>query len=282
VRFENLGAHVEACNRIDRIDACADTRALVRRRSAELSALARRVHAPRPVSTGMSSTGRLRIVIASAHPGESEVLADWLASDGFEPVPASSLGAARCQLEAQSCDLLISDVKLAFLDGLHEIGRGRMRNPHTPIVVIGDDDSNARRQAERRQAMFLQRPVDRTELLCYVAMAAGEARPSRRSPRKPVGRIESFVDGAPSSLIDVSNEGLRIEVARDQRVSPPYFSVKVPIVGVSLMVHRVWTNGTVGSAGKSLTLYGGALAQNEAKILLAWRRFVDSLPNMRP
>ncbi len=230
----------------------------------------------------MSSTGRLRIVIASSHPGESEVLADWLASDGFEPVPASSLGAARSQLEAQSCDLLISDVKLAFLDGLHEIGRGRMRNPHTPIVVIGDDDSSSRRQAERRQAMFLQRPVDRTELLCYVAMAAGEARPSRRSPRKPVGRLEALIDGAQSTLLDVSNEGLRIEIARDQRASPPYFNLKVPIVGVSLMVHRVWTNGALGSAGKPLTVYGGALAHNPEKILSAWRKFVDVVPEVRP
>jgi CheY-like chemotaxis protein len=230
----------------------------------------------------MSTTGRLRIVIASAHPGESQILADWLASDGFEPVPASSLGAARCQLEAQSCDLLISDVKLAFLDGLHEIGRGRMRNPHTPIVVIGDDDSTSRRHAERRQAMFLQRPVDRTELLCYVAMAAGEARPSRRSPRKSVGRLEALVDGAPSSIVDVSNEGLRLESARDRRASPPFFSVEVPIVGVTVMVHRVWTNGVTGASGKPVTLYGGALIHNPLKIENAWRKFVDALPEVRP
>ncbi len=230
----------------------------------------------------MSTTGRLRIVIASAHPGESQILADWLASDGFEPVPASSLGAARCQLEAQSCDLLISDVKLAFLDGLHEIGRGRMRNPHTPIVVIGDDDSTSRRQAERRQAMFLQRPVDRTELLCFVAMAAGEARPARRSPRKSVGRLEALVDGAQSSIVDVSNEGLRLESARDRRASPPFFSVNVPIVGVTVMVHRVWTNGVTEASGKPVTLYGCALIHNSLKIENAWRKFVDALPEVRP
>jgi hypothetical protein len=230
----------------------------------------------------MSATGRLRIVIASAHPGESQILADWLASDGFEPVPASSLRAARCQLEAQSCDLLISDVKLAFLDGLHEIGRGRMRNPHTPIVVIGDDDSTSRRQAERRQAMFLQRPVDRTELLCYVAMAAGEARPSRRSPRKSVGRIEALLDGVPSSLLDVSNEGMRLENARGRSVTPPYFSVEVPIVGVTVMVHRVWTSALSNAGGKPLTLYGGALIHNPPRIERAWRNFVDALPEMRP
>ncbi|HEY7473519.1 MAG TPA: hypothetical protein VH679_00800 [Vicinamibacterales bacterium] len=230
----------------------------------------------------MSTTGRLRIVIASAHPGESQVLADWLASDGFEPVPASSLRAARCQLEAQSCDLLISDVKLAFLDGLHEIGRGRMRNPHTPLVVIGDDDLTSRRQAERRQAMFLQRPVDRTELLCYVAMAAGEARPSRRSPRKMVGRIEALLDGAPSSIIDVSNEGVRLENARGRAVTPVYFSVEVPIVGVTVMVHRVWTSGVTSAAGKQLTLAGGTLIHNPPRVERVWRRFVDALPEMRP
>jgi CheY-like chemotaxis protein len=245
-------------------------------------ALARRVHDRRPVSSGMSTAGRLRIVIASAHPGESQVLADWLESDGFEPVPASSLRAARSQLEAQSCDLLISDVKLAFLDGLHEIGRGRMRNPHTPIVVIGDDDSTSRRQAERRQAMFLQRPVDRTELLCYVAMAAGEARPSRRSPRKSVGRIEALIDGVPSTILDVSNEGVRLENARERRASPPYFSVEVPIVGVTVMVHRVWTSGLVGPAGKQVTLYGGSLIHNAPRIDRVWRRFVDALPEVRP
>jgi CheY-like chemotaxis protein len=230
----------------------------------------------------MSTTGRLRIVIASAHPGESRILADWLASDGFEPVPASSLRAAQCEVEARSFDLLISDVNLAFRDGLHAIGRGRMRNPHAPIVVIGDDDSSARRHAEQRQAMFLQRPVDRTELLCYVAMAAGEARPERRSPRKTVGRVEALLDGAPSWLIDVSTEGLRVESARDRRASPPYFSVEVPIIGVAVMVQRVWTNGGVGTAGKPVTLYGGALVSNPIRIEKAWRKFVEALPELRP
>lgn len=236
--------------------------------------MACRLHARRlpPMSS------RLRIVIASAHPGECQALAEWLASDGFEPVPVSSLRAAQSEVEARPFDLLISDVTFAFRDGLHAIGRGRMRNPHTPIVVVGDDDSAARRHAERRHAMFLERPVDRTALLCFVAMAAGEARPARQSPRKSVGRFEALVDGAPSCLIDVSNEGLRLESARDRRASPPYFSVKVPIVGVTLMVQRVWTNGVVGTTGQPLTWYGGALVYNPLKIERVWRKFVDAVP----
>jgi DNA-binding NarL/FixJ family response regulator len=222
-------------------------------------------------------SNRLRIVIATEHPGESQAFAEWLASDGFEPVPVSSVRAAKGVTETRPFDLLISDAKFAFRDGLHAHVRGRMRNPHTPIVVVGDDDSAAR-DADRRQAMFLERPVDRAALLCYVAMAAGEARPARRSPRKMVGRFEALIDGAPSALIDVSAEGLRLESARNRKVTPPYFSVEVPIVGVTLMVQRVWTNGRVDPKGQQVILYGGALAYNPLKIEHRWRKFVDAVP----
>jgi len=78
-----------------------------------------------------------------------------------------------------------------------------------------------------------------------------------------------------SHVIDVSPEGLRLEVPAARRASlPPFFSVRVPMVGVALMGQRMW--GMRRSAGESW--YGAALVRNPPRAEQAWRNFVDALP----
>jgi hypothetical protein len=124
--------------------------------------------------------------------------------------------------------------------------------------------------------MFLARPLDRAVLSCFVTMAILDSRPTRRSIRKPVVCIDAIVNGVPSHLLDVSPEGLRLEIPRDTRASlPPYFTVRVPLVGVALTVQRMW--GHAASDARTFW-YGGALSQNRPVVAQAWRSFVDRLP----
>jgi hypothetical protein len=84
-------------------------------------------------------------------------------------------------------------------------------------------------------------------------------------------------NGVPSHIVDVSAEGLRLEMLRDKRAAlPPYFTVRVPIVGVAVTVQRMWTQSS-SSRGSSIW-YGGALSDNRASIHQAWRAFVDTVP----
>ena len=67
-------------------------------------------------------------------------------------------------------------------------------------------------------------------------------------------------------------------MANDRRAAlPPYFTVRVPLVGVAVTVQRMWTHGSQ-RRGSPVIWYGGALSQNRVAINEAWRRFVDSVP----
>lgn len=223
-------------------------------------------------------SGRPRIVVASPHIAECDTLADWLSSDGFEPVRAATVADAAEAVKACAFDLLIADVGFAYRDGLDTLARLRRRNAQAPTIVIGDS-TTAQMQADLRNAMYLARPVDRATLSCTISMAMMDDRPVRRSLRKTVNRFEAVVDGRPSHIIDVSLEGLRLEVPRDRRASPaPYFSVRVPIIGVALLVQRMWANARPTAVRDEVAWYGAALSRNSAKVDAAWRNFVGALP----
>ncbi len=225
--------------------------------------------------------GRPRIVIASPYLAESEMIADWLSSDGCDPIRTSNCADAMTVVQAVRFDLLIVESTFAFRDGLDAATRKQRRNPQTPTVVMGESKAE-QVQADQKGAMYLGRPVDRATLQCTVSMALMEERPVRRSPRKPVNRIPAVVDGVPSHILDVSPEGLRIEIPRDRLSSlAPYFSVRVPTIGVSLLVQRMWGITHPGSAPVDVTWYGGALSRNAFKDEAAWNRFVDTIPGAR-
>jgi CheY-like chemotaxis protein len=217
-------------------------------------------------------SNRPRIIIASPDLLECDAVADWLSAEGFEPVRRSNVRAAVNEIQARPFDLLIADAALAFRDGLHIASR--VRRPQTPTVVIGDVDHQ--NESLSRQMICLARPVERTLMVCTVCLVIADGRPQRCSPRKPVHRFEALVNGVPSHIIDVSNEGLRLEVPRDLRsVPPPYFSVRVPMVGVAVTVQRVWArNSGEGTA----VMCGAALSQNQATAAQGWLAFVDNLP----
>jgi hypothetical protein len=114
-------------------------------------------------------------------------------------------------------------------------------------------------------------------LMCFVSMAILDTRPVRCSIRKTVSSFEAIAHGVPSRIIDVSVEGLRLEVPRDRRSAfPPYFAVRVPLVGVGITVQRMWTQA---AAQRDATIwYGGALIGNRANVTQAWKAFVDAIP----
>jgi CheY-like chemotaxis protein len=223
---------------------------------------------------------RPRIVIATPHPLECTAAADWLQAEGFEPAKATTLSRAVQEVKERSFDLVLADFDFAFRGGLQALSRERLRNAKAPSVVIGPADAASQALAVRRDAMYLTRPVDQTGLVCMVQMAVMESRPERRSVRKPVNRFDAIVDGVPSHIVDVSNEGLRLEIPRSRRAAPPppIFAVRVPLLGVNVMVRRMWTC-TLPNRANDVAWYGGELAANSGRVELAWRTFVDAMPS---
>ena len=217
---------------------------------------------------------RPRVIIASPDPLESEAVADWLCADGFDSVRRSSPRAAVAEIETCPFDLVIADAVFAFRYGLHVASR--IRRPMTPTLVLGTAVDQS--ESVNRQVIYLPRPVERTLVVCTVALAIADERPVRCSVRKPVHRFDALVNGVPSYIIDISNEGLRLEVPRDRRrsVPPPYFNVRVPLIGVGVIVRRMWARRS--DEATPVMWCGAALSQNKAKAALAWLAFVDTFP----
>ena len=151
----------------------------------------------------------------------------------------------------------------------------------TPIVVIGPEDPVAESQAAARGATYLTRPVERALITCTIAMAVMETRPVRRSERKPA-RFDVVIQGVPSRIIDVSREGMRVEIPRLRKASPPppVFDVPLPMLGVSLNVRRLWTSSPPECVGQTIW-YGGELSNNTRRVEMAWLTLVDALPASR-
>ena len=221
---------------------------------------------------------RPRIIVATPHTLECAAVADWLHAEGFEPVRATTVSRALQELNERPFSLLVADFDFAFRGGLQAVSRERMRNAKAPSVVIGPADAASEAAALKRDAMYLSRPVEQAALVCMAQMAMLESRPERRSVRKPV-RFDAIVGGVPAHLIDVSKEGMRLEIPRTRNATPPppVFTVRVALLGVNITVRRMWASPT--PKGGDIAWYGGELAANSGRVELAWRSFVDAMPN---
>jgi hypothetical protein len=218
---------------------------------------------------------RPRIILVLPDVTECATVAEWLVTDGFEPVPCPRPRTAAEEMRARPFDLLIADATVVMRDGLLAASRGR--NPLTPTVVIGNGAAADPRDA---LSMYLARPLERGIFVCTVSMAMMDGRPTRRSARKIVNRFEAIVNGVPSHIIDVSTEGLRLEIPR-QRLSipPPYFNVRLPLMGIALTVQRIWARSP--SQGRMPVIWcGGALSANRPGAEQGWRAFVDMIPTI--
>jgi CheY-like chemotaxis protein len=217
-------------------------------------------------------SARPRIVVASPDKTEVALLSEWLTGEGLEPVPLRSLPAAIQELQSRRCDVLIADAKFAADGRLR--AAVRTTNQRAQLVLLkGPDDQ----PTDTRDTVCLSRPVDQAMLLCHVAMAIAEGRPPRQSARKRVMPLEAIAAGMPAQLIDVSNEGLRLELPNGRRSAlPPSFTMRVPLLGITLTVQRVWMNSAPGAGG--VAWCGGALHHTPPQARQKWRAFVDALP----
>ena len=220
---------------------------------------------------------RVRIAVACRSHAERATFVEWLDAAGHHGIQIPLATAPPREVEALNFEVLIVDAELMMVGSLMHVAR--YRPTPRPVIVVGDADPDAEIEAERRGASYLVRPIDKSALLFAITLALAEGRPTRRSPRKLVSKVPAAVDGVASRLVDVSYEGLRVELsAKDRAALPAQFTVKVPLFEVSVLVQRVWvaSGGTPQSAG---TLWvGAALARNPQRNEVGWRTLVEQAP----
>jgi hypothetical protein len=217
--------------------------------------------------------GRPRVIVALPDPIEGANVAEWLKANNFDPVYRTNPTAAAAEMQ-RPFDLLIADAMWAVGTALQS--GARARNPLVPTILIGEA-LERRSTAVNAQTMYMSRPIDKPVLACFVSMALIDEneKPVRRSPRKSVQRFDALVNGLPSGIVNVSAEGLRLEMPRERSALPPYFAVRVPLVGVAVIAKRRWL---MPSKSTGTLWCGAALSHNRASSEERWRAFVDSVP----
>jgi hypothetical protein len=215
--------------------------------------------------------GRPEVVVAVPDRTEGTLIANWLSENGFEPVHRSTLEAAASAMRTRPSTLVIADASWAASRALQTSDR-----PSTAATILVGDATDRRATGMDGHAMYLTRPIELAVLSCFVSMALMDDKPTRRSPRKPVPRFDAIVNNEPVAIVDVSAEGFRMELSRARRVPPPFFGVRIPLVGVAIIASRRWAMSPSKDASKILC--GAALASNPSRAEEAWRSFVDTVP----
>jgi hypothetical protein len=214
----------------------------------------------------------VKIGVACPIPGERAAFLEWLNLAGYEPVPTISLDTVARDLAQKPIEALIADVALVSKADLPRIVK--MLGPNRALLLVGAPKDAI--EDVPRDATWIDRPVTRETFLLSVALALAEGRPARRSPRKLVPRLLSSVEGMTSKIVDVSTEGVRLEIAgASPAVLPPYFVLKVPAFGVAAKVKRVW----VAAPGQGAVWCGGIIEKpKERAAKHTWNHFVANAP----
>jgi hypothetical protein len=214
----------------------------------------------------------VKIGVACSIPGERAAFLEWLKLAGYAPVTVMDIEAVVREMAARPLEALIADVALVTAADLPRLVK--MLGPNRPLMLVGHRKDAI--EATPRDATWIDRPVTRSSFQLSVALALAEGRPARRSPRKLVPRLNASVDGVASKLVDVSAEGVRLEIpGATPATLPPYFILKVPSFGVAAKVKRVW----VATPGPQQVWCGGIVEQRSDKSAATpWDMFVQKAP----
>ena len=214
-----------------------------------------------------------RVGVACPRPGERAAVSDWLRSANIEPVVLVDACFVNTQVDGRPLDCVVADAALLTPHFLTALRRG---DPHKAIVAIGEAGDPNEEALIRKDVAFHARPIAEKDLLLAVSLSVAEGRPFRRSLRRIVPRLATTIEGEPAVLIDVSNEGLRLELASAKAAKlSPQFVVHVPVLKMGVPVQRVWLRAG-GEPGQTSRLQCGAsiLAKDE-RTLRAWQRLSD-------
>jgi hypothetical protein len=174
-------------------------------------------------------------------------------------------------LSARPIEALIADVCLVTAADLPRIIKTLGQN--RPLILVGNPEDAI--EEVPKDATWIDRPVTRDTFLLSVALGLAEGRPARRSPRKLVPRLLSSIDGVTSKIVDVSNEGVRLEITgATPSALPPFFTLRVPGFGVAAKVKRVW----VAMPAQGSMWCGGIIDRPTEKTATTWNKFVSAAP----
>jgi hypothetical protein len=145
------------------------------------------------------------------------------------------------------------------------------------VIILGDSAGRRACASVDAQMMFLERPVDHATFICTVTMALMERRSERRAPRRAVKPLEVTVNGLPSRILDVSRDGVRLELPRQSSIVAPRFVLRVPSAGLGVGIQRAWVRLPRADECLDVMWCGGQLSQNSPMAEQGWWGLIKTL-----
>jgi DNA-binding response OmpR family regulator len=217
-----------------------------------------------------------RILVVEDDIATRRGLGALLTGAGYEVIETASMNEALTQLQSDTPDLVITDLRLAEFNGLYLAAVNPQRIP--VIIVTGYADRGLEAEARELGADFLLKPVKPSQLLAVVERRlpvspnAENFSLARRWPRRrPANELSARVDDTFVRILDVSYGGLRFVGKRDaSALSKPSFRITFPKAAISVPVRVVWQHDD----NESDRLCGATIPDEWQ---LHWRHLVDSV-----
>jgi two-component system response regulator HydG len=115
----------------------------------------------------------VKVLVIDDEPFHAETVAESLERVGYECVVATSGTAGAKLLDNDDFDVVLTDLKMADIDGLAILRKARADNPDAEVVMItGHGDVKTAVEAIKQGAAnYLTKPVDLAELRAIVDKA---------------------------------------------------------------------------------------------------------------
>src|SRR5271156_5573485 len=106
----------------------------------------------------------LRVLVIADEPLHAEAVAESLERVGYECIVATSGSAGGRKIEQEDFDVVLTDLRMADMDGLAILRKAKQELPDAEVVVItGHADVRTAREALKEGAAdYLEKPVDMT------------------------------------------------------------------------------------------------------------------------
>jgi len=131
-----------------------------------------------------------RILVVDDDPNILEVLSMRLESSGFEPAKVKSAEEALKQLKEEKFDLVLTDLRMAGMDGMDLLEEARKMDADMPVIILTAHGSipNAVEAMQKGAFSYLTKPFEDRELTIHIERAL-----EKRKLQKKIHNLQSLV-----------------------------------------------------------------------------------------
>jgi two-component system response regulator HydG len=118
-----------------------------------------------------STVEPLRVLVIDDEAAHAQVVAEGLDRVGYDCTVATTGQQGAKRIESEQFDVILTDLKMAGVDGLEIVRKAKARQPEAKVIVItGFGDVNSAVKAMKEGAdHFVQKPIDMEQLRTVVA-----------------------------------------------------------------------------------------------------------------